>query len=858
MRTWSLNGLWTMTGESGDQIQGQIPGSVYSFMLDADLMEDPYYRDNELQALQLMDHDYVFIRTFDADAALLAMEHQVLRFDGIDTLAEVTLNGVLLGKTDNMHIAWEYDVKGLLKAQGNELAVRILSPNKFIREMDDTCHLGGSIEAMKGFSYLRKAHCMFGWDWGPRLPDGGIWKDVTLLGWETSRILDVHIRQRHVYADGSPAFEQERFGEENLLKGRDPEAYLDNAARHVKAARTGQMKVELTVSTVRSGADAVHLTLTDPNGQTVEMEEGKPFIVEQPQLWWPNGLGDQPLYTVKAELIASGPDGNKADHILQTVEKRIGLRTITMRRLKDQWGETFATEVNGQTFFAMGSDYIPEDNILSRCSKERTRKLLADCRESHFNVVRVWGGGYYPSDDFYDLCDEMGLVVWQDMMFACAYYPLTDSFVTSIKEEIAQNIRRLRHHASLGLWCANNEMESFVKDGGYECTDITRADYLIQNEYIIPEIVKAEDPDTFFWPSSPSSGGKLDYPQDPNRGDVHYWDVWHGGVPFSEYRKFCFRYLSEFGFQSFPCLQTVESFTEPEDRNIFSYVMEMHQRNAGANGKIMGYMQQTYRYPETFESVLYASQLLQAEAIRYGVEHFRRYRSDDRCMGAVYWQLNDIWPVASWASIDYFGRWKALQYTAKRFFAPVLLSCEETSLSSEHLTCITEPGERHFSAKLSVSNETWDTVEDTVIWELRNAFSEIVQSGEQSFSVPAFDAVWMNELDFSDCSEQQMRSLHLTYRLKERAQEGSVLFVPAKHYEFADPELALSVDSELHTVTVKSQAFAKAVEVYSDKGTIRFDDNFFDMEKGQRILHIVEIDELVDLNRLKVRSVFDI
>ncbi len=875
MRTWSLNGLWNMTEESGEITSGKVPGSVYSFLLDAGKMENPYYRDNELTALEKLEHDYVFSRMFDADPQLLKSQHQVLRFDGIDTLSEVTLNGVLLGKTDNMHIVWEYDVKGILKEQGNVLSVRILSPNRYIREMDAAWHLGGSIEAMKGFSYLRKAHCMFGWDWGPRLPDGGIWKEVSLLGWDTSRILDVKIRQRHLFADGTQAFSQAFFGEENLLSRQDPDVYLANAKRHVAEARSGKLSVELTVTVQQTGHEPVFITLTDPQGRVWELNEGKPFVVEKPKLWWPNGLGEQPLYTVRAELLGKSEENidvkteTSADEAcvdtaaagnegVEAVEKRIGLRTLTMRRLKDRWGETFATEVNGQTFFAMGADYIPEDNLLSRCSRERTDKLLKVCKESHFNVIRVWGGGYYPSDDFYDLCDEMGLVVWQDLMFACAYYPLTDSFVASIQEEIAQNIRRIRHHASLGIWCANNEMESFVKDGGYEGNDITRADYLIQNEYIIPAIVKAEDPDTFFWPSSPSSGGKLDEPQDPNRGDVHYWDVWHGGVPFSEYRKFCFRYLSEFGFQSFPCLETVKSFTEPEDRNIFSYVMEMHQRNAGANGKIMGYMQQTYRYPNSFEQVLYASQLLQAEAIRYGVEHFRRYRGEDRCMGAVYWQLNDIWPVASWASVDYFGRWKALQYAAKRFFAPVLLSCEEVSLSSEHLTCITEPEPRRFAARLSVSNETWETVEDVVSWELRNEASEIVQRGEYPITILPFSASWMEELDFSGYSEKQMQHLHLTYRMEKHGCEGSVLFLPAKHYAFQDPILTLAYEEETGTVLVESQAYAKSVEIYSSEGTIRLDDNFFDMEKGQRRVKVIEAEEHVDLKCLKARSVYDI
>ena len=468
-----------------------------------------------------------------------------------------------------------------------------------------------------------------------------------------------------------------------------------------------------------------------------------------------------------------------------------------------------------------------------------------------FNVIRVWGGGFYPADWFYDLCDEMGLVVWQDMMFACANYRLTEEFTKSIRTEIRQNVRRIRHHASLGLWCGNNEMEQFALERTFDGDDVTAADYLIQNEFLIPEVLKEEDPDTFYWPSSPSSGGKFDDPQDPDRGDVHFWAVWHAGVPFTEYRKYCFRYMSEFGFQSFPCMETICSFTEEEDRNIFSYVMEMHQRNAGANGKILQYLSATYLYPGSFEKLVYASQLLQADAIRYGVEHLRRNRNDDRCMGAVYWQLNDIWPVASWASVDWYHRWKALQYAAVRFFAPVLLSCEEDSMVSRGKTCISEPGAVISKARLNVSNETWDAVEDEILWELRAPDSHILESGSFEVNVPPFSAQWYDELDFSGYDQ---REVHLTYRLKSRGSAGSVLFTAPKHCRFKDPHLKVTAGPGPDEITVTSDAYARSVEIYSDDGYLRTDDNFFDMEAGRKTVRILEGKN----SALRVRSVYDI
>ncbi len=386
------------------------------------------------------------------------------------------------------------------------------------------------------------------------------------------------------------------------------------------------------------------------------------------------------LYTVRAELL-------NGTRVLDSWEKRIGLRTMEIKRQKDSWGESFEMCVNGVSIFAMGADYIPEDNLLPRVTAERTRRLLEDCKLANYNAIRVWGGGYYPDDWFYDACDELGLVVWQDFMFACAIYELTEEFEENIRREVIDNVRRLRHHASLGLWCGNNEMEWQVDDDVYFATHKQKADYIRMYEYLIPKTLREHDPVTFYWPASPSSGGGFDEPNDPNRGDVHYWDVWHGDKPFTEYRKFFFRNASEFGFQSFPCLKTVESFTKPSDRNIFSYVMEKHQRNKSANGKIMNYMAQTFLYPTDFDTLLYASQLLQAEAVRYGVEHWRRNRG--RCMGAIYWQVNDCWPVASWSSIDYYGRWKALHYMARRFYAPVLLSCEEEGTLTQ-TTCVND------------------------------------------------------------------------------------------------------------------------------------------------------------------------
>lgn len=813
----------------GGTICADIPGSVYAALLKEELIPDPYYRDNELKVLPIMDNDFVYRRSFEAEEGLFDCDEVLLRFDGIDTLSEVYLNGEFLGSTCNMHRVFEFEVQDILKAGENELKVVIASPTQYIKEENEKIYTGGVHEAMEGFPHLRKAHCMFGWDWGPRLPDAGIFRDVTLLGIKKARFESVYVTQEHIQWEES----------ENLTNKIDKvildfdvvlELFADEADAHVKIMVTSpDGSVYEPAWQKQSGGD-------DCGDYRIE--------IENPLIWWPKGYGKQPLYTVRAELC------DQSGEVLDVWEKRIGLRRITVNTDKDQWGNCFAHEVNGVKIFAMGADYIPEDNLFSRITEERTRKLLSDAAEANHNCIRVWGGGYYPEDYFFDACDELGLLVWVDFMFACASYELDEEFEANIREEVACNVRRIRHHACLGLWCGNNEMETQTLDGAWKPSIKQKCDYIKIFEYIIPQVLKEEDPVTFYWPSSPSSGGNYDNPWDENRGDTHYWDVWHGNKPFTEYRKFRFRYLSEFGFQSFPCLKTVKTFAEEEDFNIFSRVMEMHQRNVAANGKILNYLSATYRYPESFENLLYASQLLQADAIRYGVEHFRRWRG--RCMGTVVWQLNDIWPVASWASIDYYGRWKALHYAEKKMFAPVMISCEEIGELSERPFCIAEPAPIEKSARLHVANETMEAVSGVVEWKLCKPDSQVLAEGRKEICVPALDGIWLDKLDFCEYDE---REIHLSYRFivdGKVVSTNSCLFTPPKHYYFENPEL--SVTREGNLLTVHAKAFAKNVELEAMDGDCKLSDNYFDMEAGTYTVEILEGNG----TEFRCKSVFDI
>ncbi|MDR2150979.1 MAG: glycoside hydrolase family 2 protein [Spirochaetaceae bacterium] len=815
-----------------DFFPATVPGSVYSDLLANKLMEDPFWRDNEDKAFSLLENDFEYRTDFEADPALFTCDQILLRCHGLDTLARVSVNGNYAGSADNMHRIWEFDVKGLLTTGANTISIVFSSPIRFVREAFLQTKTEGSSHCLDGFPQLRKAHCMFGWDWGPRLPDAGIWRDIELVGIQKARIDSVYITQKH------------RKNSVELAIQVSGWAALSKVTQG-HCAGVSESVFKLPVAGTRTFSYTV--TLTDPAGvQTVYKGSPTKITIKEPKLWWPRGYGSQPLYTVLVTLSAGVTE-------IDRWEKRIGLRTLTIHREKDKWGESFAHEVNGVQIFAMGADYIPEDNVLSRITKERTRRLLEQCSAAHYNTIRVWGGGYYPDDFFFDACDELGILVWQDFMFACAVYNLTDAFDKNIRAECIDVIKRIRHHACLALWCGNNENEAFVGAGLWVSHPRQKADYSKMFEYIIPQILKDYDPATFYWPSSPSSGGSFDDPNGESRGDAHYWDVWHGNKAFSDYRNHFFRYVSEFGFQSFPALKTVESFTEPHDRNIFSYIMERHQRNDAANGKIMAYLYQTFLYPNDFDTLLYASQLLQAEAIRYGVEHFRRNRG--RCMGTLYWQVNDCWPVASWASIDYYGRWKALHYFAKRFFAPVLISCHEEGILTQNPNPNAQPDLKaalEKSFRLSVVNETRHKKTLLVRWEIRDKTAQVLHEQSVPVSIGALSALWLDKIAVPDTA---VNDEYLSYHVSEGDEllsEGTVIFSLPKYFHFVDPRLRFRVEGD--RITISADSYAKSVEIQNNNQDMILSDNYFDMNGGEKTVQIINGNP----EGIRLRSVFDI
>lgn len=873
-----------------DSYQAWIPGSVLSTLLDAGAIEDPYYRQNEYTARDLFWQDYIFERSFEVTQELLNQDVIQLVCYGIDTLADLYINDMHVIYMDNMHRTWRIPIKEYLHEGSNSIRFYFKSTLRYIEEREALAPADKKITieasgAIAGNQYIRKAHSMFGWDWGAQLPDAGIFRDIEIQAYCTARIDEVKYQQEH--AQGQVTLQVEA-----VLEGADfMKKYFMGKCSAGKDSSEEASHEEASYEETIYEKTSMEVCVYDPQGHLLDKhimttKDNVTYMseinIENPQLWWVNGLGGHPLYTVETRLLTNGEE-------TQIHKDRIGLRTFTVSRDKDQWGEEFAFMINGVKFFAMGADYIPEDCVYNRITRERMEYLVRSSVKAHYNCLRVWGGGYYPSDEFYDLCDEYGIIVWQDLMYACNVYDVTQEFEDSIAAETVDNVKRLRHHASLGLWCGNNEIESaWAYWGNYQTqSQYLRADYIKQFEYILPKALKKADDQTFFWPSSPSSGGCFDEPGDENRGDTHYWEVWHGQKPFSDYQKYFFRFCSEFGFQSFPSEKTVYSYTEPQDRNIFSPVMESHQKNDAANGKMLYYLAENFRYPKDFESLLYVTQVLQAVAIKSGVEHWRRNRG--RCMGTLYWQINDNWPVASWSSIDYYGRWKALHYMACRFYEPVagsIVRIADTDTAERN-------GGEHFSAVAAhVQNETAQPVGVTVTMTLKTFDFKVITTATQHVVVPAFGVSKALEEDYSSYVQRQPRILttpsakrveddtHHYYDKKDvfveavftyedgRVQIESDTLVPYKHVELPQSSIHAEVvgNANTYTIALQSNVYTPFVEVDFTDADVILSDNIINLTDDKPHVISFETKDVINgsftdatdvKNRLRIRSLRD-
>jgi beta-mannosidase len=772
---------------------------VHTDLLAAGEIEDPFYRDNEAGLQWITRENWVYERTFQMED-WSAFDRVLLRCEGLDTIATVTLNDAELGTTDNQYRTWEFDVKGVIQTGRNTLRIRFESPLAYLE-----CRAAGE-RPLPGWAppqetalrpWIRKSPCSFGWDWGPVLTSSGIWRPLEIVAFNTARITDLRVRQDHSRIKQG-------------VVGLDIDGVAEIGPAGEGAAFDAHARVYYKGSAI-----------AEARGKWTDGRTHLHIDVRNAQLWWPAGMGDQPLYEVSLNV-----ERQRAP--VAHASRRVGLRTLRLDRHEDAWGESFQFVINGIPFFAKGANWIPADAFVVRLTRVEYARLIKAAALANMNMLRVWGGGIYESDAFYDLCDEYGLCVWQDFMFACATYPAFDeAWMANVRIEIEQNVRRLRHHPSVALWCGNNELEQGLVGDAWSGGQMSWEDYGKLFDRLIAGVVAEEDPQRNYWPGSPHTpppGDRKNH-ADPARGDAHLWDVWHGRQPFEWYRTAQHRFCSEFGFQSFPEPRAVERYTAPGDRNITSPVMERHQRSGIGNAVILHYLLDGYRMPVGFENTLWLSQIQQGMAIKYAVEHWRRNRP--RCMGALYWQLNDCWPVASWASIDYEGRWKALHYLARRFYAPLLVSGVEKP----------EDG----TVDIHAGNDLLKPFQGTLAWRVTRVDGKVVRSGVQPVVLAAGSTALQTTLALSDLiAHYGARDLIVWLTMLDG--EGAavswnvVTFCRPKHLELQQPNLKVEIrawDDNSYAVTLTSKAPVLWLWASLRGIEAKYDDNFICLEPAR-------------------------
>jgi beta-mannosidase len=778
----------------GEWRAATVPGCVHTDLLANKLIEDPFYRDDEPKLQWIGKTDWEYQTTFDVPADLLRREHVELVFEGLDTYAAVTLNGSPLLEADNMFRTWRVDAKRLLKPGANTLHILFRSPiNEVLPVM---AKMGYQLPAVndqgeKTSPLTRKAPYQYGWDWGPRFVTSGVWRPVSLEAWDTARVESLRVVQNQI--------------------GRD------------SAQLTAEVEV---VSTGATDAVVVVENATDraaPARQPVKLAAGANkvavnFEITKPRLWWPNGMGDHPLYDLRARLLVGGKQVDER-------AARTGLRTVELRQQPDREGKSFTFVVNGVPVFMKGANWIPADSFPTRITRERYRQLVESARDANMNMLRVWGGGIYESDDFYELCDEAGILLWQEFMFACSMYPGDQPFLDNVRAEAADNVKRLRNHPSIVIWCGNNEVETAWQHWGWKQNLPAKLwdDYKKIFHGVLPEVVAEYDPARPYWPSSPSSNLEDD-PDSQKMGDVHYWQVWHAAAPFTEYEKQHPRFMSEYGFQSFPQIETVNAYTIPSDHDIQSPVMLAHQKHPRGNQLIREYMLREYPEPKDFDSFLYVSQVLQAEGIKVGAEHLRRIMPHN--MGSLYWQLDDDWPVASWSSIDYYGRWKALQYYARRFYNDLLISPHP------------EGGNVEFYV---VSDRTQPTPAELVVTLFDfdgRALSENRKSVEVApLASRSYLTLTQDELLRGHDPKTVFLDCELRIGSGKLVSSNRLFFRPFKELQLPTPHVTTDAARARggFTVTLKSDRFARAVYLSAEGADGAFSDNYFDLIPGREV-----------------------
>lgn len=779
----SLNGVWEFKQtKAADWMPATVPGCNFLDLLALKKIPDPFLGTNEKDLAWVGEADWEYRRTFSLTKTEAACKKITLVCDMLDTVCNVYINETLIGGGENCHLQYRFNIKKAVQPGENTIRIVFRSPVQYVKEKYAVERCPDNNNGQNGIPHIRKPQCHFGWDWGPVLPPSGITKEIYLECADTAALEDLQVTQTH-HNDGTVT----------VHASAQAKLYDKNADVHIE------------------------ISLTEPDGtvHTVRNDDAD-FKITKPQLWWTaelSGKKEQPLYAVTARLLCK-------KEVLAETSRQIGLRTIILNQEKDQFGTNFQFILNGVPLFIKGTNWIPADSFINRFSQEKLEYQIDAVLFSNMNMIRVWGGGYYESDAFYDLCDRKGILVWQDFCFACQPYPFFDrEFLENVKRETEYNVKRLRHHASLAIWCGNNEIETM------SIAWIARKKYISWTEKFFYQILEPEirkyDSATPYIPGSPCGISHNNGFDRDNVGDTHLWAVWHGLQPMNYYRKRMTRFCSEFGFESLPDLKTIERFAKKEDYSLTSEVFTAHQKCASGNMKMLYYIVSRFRLPKHFEDFIYLSQVTQQECIKDATEHWRRNKG--RCNGAMYWQLNDCWPVCSWASMDYYGNYKALQYTARHFNAPVTVSIED----GKSVT------------RVFALNDTTKELSVTVRCSIFDFTTGVQCTKQKSFLLPALknQSVFAFPMDkFAHRYDLEHTGLLAELLVDDAViARKTVLFDPEKQLELPKAQLQKTVQIEKDQLIIKvsSDVFARLVRVESTCSTLPFSDNYFDLLPGE-------------------------
>lgn len=791
MQTIDLCGDWQFR-QKGTKVytKALVPGCVHTDLLRAKKIPDPFWGANELQLQWIENVDWEYRKVFSVAKSLLHEEIIELVAEGLDTITVIIINGEPVATTESMFFEQRCDIKPFLKPGKNTIEVIFKNPMSYIEAYKEHRLDQEWNDPIGGCSLIRKEQCSFGWDWGPRFATSGIYKPVRIEARSHNKISSIAVIQEHTDGIVTLTCKPE------LLKPASP----DSSIRY-----------------------SVFLS-----GELVCESMDSRLNILNPKLWWPNGLGDQPLYTIKAELMESGI-------VIDTKEQRIGLRTITLERRPDEWGESFYFAVNSVPVFAKGANWIPANSFVSAVSKETYYNLLSSTVNANMNMLRVWGGGIYEYDDFYNLCDELGILIWHDFMFACALYPGHEQFIKLVEQEADFQTKRLRNHACMALWCGNNEIEFMGKkifDDPCKKAPFEKVFY-----DILPNAVSNNSPWIPYWPSSPHNPSGYENGHNSEKGgDSHYWDVWHGRKPIKSHEQTRYRFVSEYGMQSYPSPETVKTFAPLADCNVFGPIMENHQKNGAGNSIIMDYLSRLYRFPKDYSMLAYLSQLNQAYCIKTAVEHHRR--SMPQTMGSLFWQLNDCWPVASWSSIEFTGQWKALHYAARRFFAPVAVSAfvngDEASGRSNMIINTMN------TADIYTVYDLKEPMTAVLGWELYNIQEKmLISKGSKNITLKYGEARCHENIDFTKTLEAVGRSnvaLRIFVMSNDQCiAQNTVLFTAPRFIDFNESRIVPRISSangKLFRLKFSPKHFYYQVMISCKGEIIQASDNYFDLFPG--------------------------